>query len=194
MRNGRAWRRPACRRIRWTPRSPSPPISEPADRRRSCPTRSNVSSDADREPLVILCGITPIGSPTRTRRTSAREQIWRGTPWRPARNGSMICRVWRGWTTLDNADTYEAIVRGQVIPGIEDMAIAGFRHIDLLRRELGREVEFVTLMWFDDIESIKRFVGADYTRSHVPPAARAVLARFDERVAHYVVVDRREQA
>jgi hypothetical protein len=106
----------------------------------------------------------------------------------------MICRVWRGWTTLDNADTYEAIVRGQVIPGIEDMAIAGFRHIDLLRRELGREVEFVTLMWFDDIESIKRFVGADYTRSHVPPAARAVLARFDERVAHYVVVDRREQA
>jgi hypothetical protein len=106
----------------------------------------------------------------------------------------MICRVWRGWTSPDDADTYEAIVRGEVIPGIEAMRLPGFRHIDLLRREVDREVEFMTLMWFDDIESIKRFVGDDYTRSHVPPAARAVLARFDERVAHYMVVDRRGQS
>jgi hypothetical protein len=106
----------------------------------------------------------------------------------------MICRVWRGWTTLENAERYEAIVRGQVIPGIEKMGIRGFRHIDLLRQELDREVEFMTLMWFDDIESIRSFVGDDYTRSHVPPQARAVLARFDERVEHFVVIDRRDQA
>lgn len=30
----------------------------------------------------------------------------------------MICRIWRGWTTPDNADAYERVVRGQVIPGI----------------------------------------------------------------------------
>ena len=105
----------------------------------------------------------------------------------------MICRLWRGWTSLDNADAYEAIVRGEVIPGIEAIRISGFRHIDLLRRKLEHEVEFVTLMWFDDLDSIKRFVGDDYTTSHVPPAARTVLARFDERVAHYEVVDRRQQ-
>jgi hypothetical protein len=105
----------------------------------------------------------------------------------------MICRVWHGWTSLANADAYEAVVRGEVIPDIEAMRVPGFRHIDLLRRELAREVEFATLMWFDDVASIKRFVGEDYTRSHVPPAARAVLERFDERAAHYVVVDRRQQ-
>ena len=105
----------------------------------------------------------------------------------------MICRIWRGWTSFENADTYESIVRGEVIPEIEAMHVPGFRHIDLMRRTLETEVEFVTLMWFDDIESITRFVGTDYTRSHVPPAARAVLARFDERVAHYTVVDRRPQ-
>jgi heme-degrading monooxygenase HmoA len=105
----------------------------------------------------------------------------------------MICRVWHGWATFDNADAYEAIVRGQVIPGIEAMRIPGFRHIDLLRRDLDSEVEFVTMMWFDDVESIKRFTGDDYTRSHVPPPARAVLVRFDERAAHYEVVDRRQQ-
>ena len=105
----------------------------------------------------------------------------------------MICRSWRGWTTPDNADAYERLVRGEVIPGIEGRRIAGFRHIDLMKRDLGDEVEFQTLMWFDDLDSIKSFVGEDYAVSHVPEAARAVLSRFDERAAHYEVIDRREQ-
>ena len=105
----------------------------------------------------------------------------------------MICRLWRGWTSPDNADAYEAIVRGEVIPGIEARRIAGFRHIDLMRRETGGEVEFVTLMWFDSLDSIKAFVGEDHEVAHVPDAARAVLARFDQRVAHFEVLDRRAQ-
>lgn len=105
----------------------------------------------------------------------------------------MICRIWRGWATRANADEYESIVRGQVIPGIEAMRIPGFQHIDLMRRELETEVEFLTAMWFDDVESIKAFVGEDYEVSHVPPAARAVLARFDERSAHYTILERRPQ-
>jgi len=104
-----------------------------------------------------------------------------------------ICRLWRGWTTPANADAYETIVRGEVIPGIEARAIAGFRHIDLMRREATDEVEFQTLMWFDDLDSIRAFVGEDYAASHVPAAARAVLSRFDERAAHYEVIDRRAQ-
>jgi hypothetical protein len=106
----------------------------------------------------------------------------------------MICRIWRGWTTPANADAYESVVRGEVIPGIEAMNIAGFRHIDLMRREVGDEVEFVTLMWFDDIDSVKAFMGEDYEVSHVPAAARAVLARHDERSAHFDVLDRRPQS
>ena len=105
----------------------------------------------------------------------------------------MICRLWRGWASPQNADAYERIVRGRVIPKIEAMGIEGFRHIDLLRRGTGQEVEFVTIMWFDDLAAVRRFVGEDYARSHVPPEARAVLARFDERAAHYDVLDRRPQ-
>jgi hypothetical protein len=105
----------------------------------------------------------------------------------------VICRIWRGWATPENADAYESIVRGQVIPGIEAMGIPGFRHIDLMRRDLGSEIEFLTAMWFDDLDAIKAFVGEDYEVSHVPPAARAVLARFDDRSAHYAVLDRRPQ-
>ena len=105
----------------------------------------------------------------------------------------MICRLWRGWTTPANAAAYERIVRGEVIPGIEAKRIPGFRHIDLMKRELGDEVEFQTLMWFDSLDAIKSFVGEDYCVSHVPEQARAVLKRFDERAAHYEVIDRRPQ-
>ena len=105
----------------------------------------------------------------------------------------MICRIWRGWTTPQNAGDYERIVRGEVIPGIEARKIPGFRHIDLMKRVAGEEVEFQTCMWFDSLDAIKAFVGEDYAVSHVPAAAQAVLKRFDERAAHFEVIDRREQ-
>jgi hypothetical protein len=104
-----------------------------------------------------------------------------------------VCRLWRGWTTPENADEYERIVRGEVIPGIEARRIVGFQHIDLMRRNLGSEVEFQTLMWFESLDAIKAFMGEDYSVSHVPAAAQAVLSRFDERAAHFEVLDRRSQ-
>src|SRR5579864_7109729 len=105
----------------------------------------------------------------------------------------MICRLWRGWTTPEAADAYEAVVRGQVIPGIEARRIPGFRSIDLIRRERDHDVEFMTLMWFDSLDSVKAFTGEDYDVAHVPPASQAVLADFDRRSAHYEVLDRRNQ-
>ncbi len=105
----------------------------------------------------------------------------------------MICRQWRGWTTKDNADAYERVVRGQVIPGIEARRIPGFRSIDLVRRERADDVEFMTLMWFDTLDAVTAFMGEDYETAHVPPEAQAVLADFDRRSAHYEVLDHREQ-
>ena len=105
----------------------------------------------------------------------------------------MICRIWRGWTTRDNAVAYEDLLRHTVIPGIEARSISGFRHIDMMRRDLADEIEFATIMWFDDLDAVKAFVGADHEVAHVPAAARAVLSRFDERAAHYDVFERREQ-
>ena len=101
----------------------------------------------------------------------------------------MICRVWRGWTTPDNADAYESIVRGEVIPGIEARRIPGFRSIDLIRRQRDHDVEFMTLMWFDSLDSVRDFMGHDYEVAHVPPQAQAVLSDFDKRSAHYDVLE-----
>ena len=105
----------------------------------------------------------------------------------------VICRIWRGWTTTDNAPAYEAIVRGEVIPPIEARGIHGFLSIDLLRRAVPDGVEFATIMWFADLDAVRAFVADDYEMAHVPERARAVLSRFDERSAHYELLDRREQ-
>lgn len=105
----------------------------------------------------------------------------------------MICRLWRGWTTPENASAYEAIVREEVIPGIEAQGIPGFLSIDLMRRPVQDGVEFATLMWFDDLAAVERFVGKDYEVAHVPERARQVLSRFDERSVHFEVIDRRSQ-
>ena len=105
----------------------------------------------------------------------------------------MICRIWRGWTTKENADVYQRIVLGRVIPGIEARRIPGFRRIDVLRTEQDEEIEFTTLMWFDSLDSVRAFMGDDYSVSHVPPEAREVLKRFDPRAAHHALLESRKQ-
>jgi len=99
----------------------------------------------------------------------------------------MISRVWHGWTTPENADTYEALLKNEIFNGIKNRNIAGYRGIHLFRRNLGQEVEFVTIMWFDSIEAIKVFAGKDYEVAVVPAKARALLSRFDARSQHYEV-------
>lgn len=97
----------------------------------------------------------------------------------------MIVRIWHGWTTHEAADAYEDLLRGEIFVSIVERDIDGFHDIKLLRRELASEVEFITIMSFDDLEAVRAFAGEDYARAVVPPAARRLLSRFDERSQHY---------
>jgi heme-degrading monooxygenase HmoA len=99
----------------------------------------------------------------------------------------MISRIWHGWTSPGNADAYEALLKSEIFVGIRDRQIAGFRGIQLFRRELDAEVEFVTVMWFDSLDAVRTFAGEDYEVAVVPPKARTLLARFDARSQHYEV-------
>lgn len=103
----------------------------------------------------------------------------------------MISRIWHGWTDPENADIYEGLLRSEIFTGIQERSIAGFRGIHLLRRDLGDEVEFITIMWFDSLEAVRAFAGEDYEAAVVPAKARAVLKRFDARSQHYQVQEYR---
>ncbi len=97
----------------------------------------------------------------------------------------MITRLWRGWTSPDNADAYEGIVSAEVLPSIARRGIDGYRGAYLLRRKVGDEVEFATILLFESLEALREFGGEDYEKAYVPPQARQVLSRFDETSAHY---------
>jgi len=99
----------------------------------------------------------------------------------------MISRVWHGWTTSGNADAYESLLKSEIFHNIQNRRITGYKGIQLFRRNLGDEVEFVTIMWFDSLENVRAFAGEDHEVAVVPPKARALLARFDERSQHYEV-------
>lgn len=99
----------------------------------------------------------------------------------------MLKRIWRGWTSPANADAYEALLRSTIFPGIKDRAIPGFTGIELLRRPLETEVEFMTIMTFTDEDAVKRFAGAAHEQAVVPAAAQALLSRHDAQSAHYIV-------
>lgn len=99
----------------------------------------------------------------------------------------MIGRIWHGWTVPENADAYEALLKSEIFTGIQKRGIAGYREIQLFRRSLENEVEFVTIMWFDNLDAVRYFAGEDYEVAVVPPKAQALLAHFDHRSQHYEV-------
>jgi len=99
----------------------------------------------------------------------------------------MISRIWHGYTTFENAETYENLLKDEIIVAIKDREIPGFHEIQVFRRELEDEVEFVTVMWFDSVDAVRAFAGEDYEAAYVPDKARAVLSHFDDRSQHYDV-------
>lgn len=104
----------------------------------------------------------------------------------------MIARVWHGWTTPAQADTYETLLKGEIFPGILAKRILGFLRIELFRRELDGQTEFMTVMWFASQAAVTAFVGDDHGEAYVPASARQLLARFDARSAHYEVREGRD--
>ena len=95
----------------------------------------------------------------------------------------MITRIWHGYTKPENADAYHQLLTTKILPGIH--RVKGYHGTYLLRRDLKEEVEFITLTLWDSLDAIREFAGQDYEIAVVPPEARELLTRFDERSAHY---------
>jgi len=103
-----------------------------------------------------------------------------------------IKRVWHGWTTPENADKYQTLLQSEIFPGIEAKNIPGYQSIELFRRDIDDEVEFVTIMTFDSLQNVIDFQGKDYTRCYVPDTAKKILKRWDKVSAHYETIECRK--
>ena len=102
-----------------------------------------------------------------------------------------IARIWRGWTSLENAPKLEAILRDEAIPNIENNKPDGLKGIQLLTLQNVDEIMFTTVMYFDSIESVKAFAGEEYSKAHIDPAVRPLLLRYDVVVSHHTVKESR---
>ncbi|MEY9860230.1 hypothetical protein ABH935_005867 [Catenulispora sp. GAS73] len=121
----------------------------------------------------------------------------------------MIIRVWRGWTTPENADAYEALLREEITgESVNGEQTPGMLGIDVLRHDPdatddnsgaaaddspAAEVEFSTIMYFFDWDAVRAFAGDDAFAAVVPDADRALLTRWDERSRHYDLLSRNGQ-
>jgi hypothetical protein len=104
----------------------------------------------------------------------------------------VIARIWHGWSRDERADAYERLVSSEVLPSIH--RIDGFAGYELLRAdsdEGGRE--FVTVTYFQSLDAVRAFAGEEYELAVVPPEARELLTRFDERSRHYEVLARSDR-
>ena len=61
----------------------------------------------------------------------------------------MIARVWHGYTKPEHADAYESMLKPELLPGVSK--VKGYKGSYLLRRNLGAEVEFITIMLWESI-------------------------------------------
>jgi heme-degrading monooxygenase HmoA len=99
----------------------------------------------------------------------------------------MIARLWRGWTLAENAPAYEGLLRSTILPGIH--RVPGYRGAWLLRRTISDGVEFATVTLWESMAAVREFAGDDPDAAVVPPEARRLLERFDQRSVHYEVVE-----
>ena len=104
----------------------------------------------------------------------------------------MIARVWRGVTTRENADAYESMLKPELLPGLS--TVPGFIRSYLLRRQAGNDVEFITLILFDSLDSLKNFAGPNYEQSIVPEDRRPLLKHHDHVAQHFEVASLCEPA
>jgi heme-degrading monooxygenase HmoA len=97
----------------------------------------------------------------------------------------MIARVWHGWTKPEHADSYEAMLKPELLPGLSK--VKGFKGSYLLRRNVGGEVEFITIIFWESLDAIRAIAGADYETAVIPEDRRKYLSRFDSKAAHYEI-------
>jgi antibiotic biosynthesis monooxygenase (ABM) superfamily enzyme len=102
----------------------------------------------------------------------------------------MVARVWHGYTKPGHADSYEALLKPELLPGLSK--VKGFQGSYLMRRQVGDEVEFITMILFDSIDSIRAVAGPDYETAVIPEERRQYLSHYDAKASHFDIVSWRE--
>ena len=84
------------------------------------------------------------------------------------------------------ADAYIAHLQRETFPQLR--GTPGFVYATTMRRDVEGGTEFQVTTYWHSLDAIKAFAGEDITRAVVPPAAQSLMVRFEDRAAHYDIV------
>ncbi len=98
----------------------------------------------------------------------------------------MIVRMWHGRVPREKADAYRKFLNEHAIPDYR--SIDGNIAVYILQRDEDEVTHFITLTFWKDIESIKRFAGEDYEKAKYYEEDKDFLLEFEPKVVHYEVV------
>jgi heme-degrading monooxygenase HmoA len=93
--------------------------------------------------------------------------------------------MWRGWAPVETAESYRRHYESEVADHLA--GVPGFRGARLLSRTDGDEVAFTSLTFFESMDAVVGFAGAEPGRAVVEEAARAALSRWEDEVSHHEV-------
>lgn len=97
----------------------------------------------------------------------------------------MIARIWRGAVRAQDADEYAAYVQETGIKHYKQTP--GNRGAWRMRRVDGERAEIITLSFWDSLEAIEGFAGADAEKAVFYPEDDRFLIERDLQVTHYEV-------
>jgi heme-degrading monooxygenase HmoA len=98
----------------------------------------------------------------------------------------MIVRMWHGRVPTSKAQAYRAFTNKTAIPDYQ--SVAGNISVHILERQEGDVTHFITLTFWEDMESIKAFAGEDVEKAKYYPEDKDFLLEFEPTVVHYKVV------
>ena len=97
----------------------------------------------------------------------------------------MVARIWHGYAKPEHADAYEALLKPELLPGLSQ--VRGYQSSYLMRRTAGDEVEFVTIIIWDSLDSIRAVAGEDYETAVIPAERLQYLSRYDAKAQHFEI-------
>jgi ATP-dependent Clp protease ATP-binding subunit ClpA len=97
-----------------------------------------------------------------------------------------VARQWTGVVKPGLGDQYVAHLRRETLAVLHETA--GFAYATIIHRDVEDGIEFQVTTYWQSLDAIQAFAGDDVTRAVVPPAAQALMIRYDDRAVHYTIV------